>query len=170
MRSPARWIALVLVVWLIVVVYMFGSVYQSSSDDGSATHERIRRALGELDTLRRQNEELRSLIYEIRNSRHRLGGLEERIEDAMGQTLNEARDNLASRIDRTKTELHGIAAEKGFAPPPDSSDVETRTWFENKVLDSDLVQDKKHQCPQIEWPPLQPLLIMTSDRSMLFIY
>lgn len=66
MRSPARWIALILVVWLLVVIYMFGSVYQSS-DDSDSTHVRIQRALGELETLRKQNEELRNLILEIKS-------------------------------------------------------------------------------------------------------
>lgn len=65
MRNTARWVVILLAVWMLVILYMFGSVYQTS-DDSAATHERIRRALSELDHLRAQNEELRNFINELR--------------------------------------------------------------------------------------------------------
>jgi len=55
-----------LVIWLLVIIYMSNSVFPNASDNSVRTDKQLQRALEELDILRDQNSQLRSLASDIR--------------------------------------------------------------------------------------------------------
>lgn len=59
-------VAGLLVIWLLIIIYMSNSVFPNASDTSVRTEKQLQRALEELDKLRSQNVQLRSLASELK--------------------------------------------------------------------------------------------------------
>ncbi len=65
MKGTWRVVTGLLVFWLLVLLYMSATLY-NSSDVNERTERQLAKALQELDQLKHQNEQLQSLAHELR--------------------------------------------------------------------------------------------------------
>ena len=65
MKTTCRLISGLLIFWVVILLYMSTSLYQSSNIN-ERTERQLQRAMQELDALKTQNAQLQNLAHELR--------------------------------------------------------------------------------------------------------
>lgn len=93
MKGTWRVIVGLLLFWLLVLLYMSTTLYQSS-DVNERTERQLVKALAELDALKKQNDDLQKLAGELRDIRVAADGGEGKENEVLRQRLEEANNKL----------------------------------------------------------------------------